>query len=157
MCGSAFLKNGRTFAILRRSGNIPVHNDWLIMVVRGCTIVGLINFKSTVEMLSWPELVFGLRDLITLVVSEEVIVSNEKDDAMRSVRKSVWLFDTGGFIFSDSSGPIFVKYLLNWLAILALSVILELPILKYSGDVLQFDYIHIISLIVDHVFFISLL
>ena len=56
-----------TFAIFNLSGNIPVIRDWLIIKVNDGTIDGLINFSNSVEIESYPALLFGLKQLITLV------------------------------------------------------------------------------------------
>ena len=41
-----------TFAILILSGNMPVHSDWLIMMLSGRDITCSIYFSNLVEILS---------------------------------------------------------------------------------------------------------
>ena len=62
-----------TFAIFNLSGNTPVIRDWLIIQVNDGTIDGLINFSNSVEIESYPALLFSLKQLITLVtISSDV-------------------------------------------------------------------------------------
>ena len=53
-----------TFAIFNLSGNIPVIRDWLIIKINDVTIDGLINFSNSVEIESYPALLFRLKQLI---------------------------------------------------------------------------------------------
>ncbi len=62
-----------TFAIFNLSGNTPVIRDWLIIQVNDGTIDGLINFSNSVEIESYPALLFSLKQLINLVtISSDV-------------------------------------------------------------------------------------
>ena len=62
-----------TFAIFNVSGNIPVIRDWLIIKVNDGTLDGLINFSNSVEKGSYPALLSGLKQLITLLtISSDV-------------------------------------------------------------------------------------
>ena len=48
----SFLYKGTTFAILNLSGNIPVHSDWLIIMLNGHNITFSIPLSNFVEILS---------------------------------------------------------------------------------------------------------
>ena len=58
---SYFLYKGITLAILSLSGNVPVHNDWLIIMLSGRDTTFSISFSNLVEMLSHPALDLGLK------------------------------------------------------------------------------------------------
>ena len=48
-------------AILNLSGNIPVHSDWLIIMLSGRDTTFSISLSNFVDILSEPALDFGLR------------------------------------------------------------------------------------------------
>ena len=87
--GSSFLKIGVILAILSLSGKIPVDNDWLTAKVRIEMISEDIDFSIIVDMLSCPELDFGL-SLLTIFSNWSVeMVLNWKEWVILSRRKSV--------------------------------------------------------------------
>ena len=49
---SSFLYKGITFAILSLSGNMPVHSDWLIIMLSGRDITFSNYFDNFLEILS---------------------------------------------------------------------------------------------------------
>ena len=60
-------------------------------------------------------------------------------------------------ILEASVGPIFVKYVLNLLAILLLSVIVSPATLNKHGMCFLMLFLFVISFIIFHVFFVSFL
>ena len=60
-------------------------------------------------------------------------------------------------ILEASVGPIFVKYVLNLLAILLLSVIVSPSTLNKHGMCFFMLFLFVISFIIFHVFFVSFL
>ena len=87
LCWSPFLKSGTTFAILRRSGKIPVQRDWLMICVRVNVTVFSVRFRKRAEIPSWPELFFVARFLTIFSTSVVLIHSKSKEDITLCFKK----------------------------------------------------------------------
>ena len=68
MESSAFLKSGINLAIFSLLGNIPVAIDWLIISVTTSLISVFISFNTFIDKPSFPQLDFGCKLSIMLIV-----------------------------------------------------------------------------------------
>ena len=73
-----FIKNDTTLAIVRLSGNMPVSNDWLIIMVNVGTISCFIIFTKLLLMFSGAALVLSFKLSIMLLTDASVTFSKTK-------------------------------------------------------------------------------
>ena len=83
---SSFLNNGITFAIFNLSGYMPVIREWLMTTRNGLINGGDRNFKSFVEIPSWPDEDFELMKCKVFTIISSSTKLNRNDDKMLPVR-----------------------------------------------------------------------